>query len=97
MSVLHIVNSGPQASFSLQRCLARMGKDDSLLLIEDAVYAAALLGNEEAVGRKIYALEPDMALRGLSVENRLAGGLELVDYAGFVALAASHERVLSWN
>lgn len=98
MAILHIVNQSPGAAPALRACLARLGEDDSLLLIEDGVYAGAARAESAAwlAGRKVYALEPDMAARGLEPADRLAG-LVAVDYAGFVQLAAAHAQVLSWN
>lgn len=98
MAVLHIVNRSPAVSASLRQCLARLGAGDSLLLIEDGVYAA-LAGCEAAhllAGCKVYALQSDLAARGLEPKQWLAG-LEAVDYAGFVELAAGHAQVVSWS
>ncbi|BBL70471.1 sulfurtransferase complex subunit TusB [Methylogaea oryzae] len=98
MAVLHIVNRSPMAAPALRQCLARLGEDDSLLLIEDGVYAVAAQGEAAALlaGRRVYALEADLAARGLDQAERLAG-VETVDYAGFVRMAAEHAQVLSWT
>jgi tRNA 2-thiouridine synthesizing protein B len=44
---------------------------------------------------KVFALTPDLAVRGISIETLLAG-IEPVDYSGFVELAANHGPVHSW-
>jgi len=100
MSILHTINKSPFERNSLETCL-RVAKDgSSILFIEDGVYAA-LKNNkvspivEDAMKRvKVYALEPDLATRG--VKDKLIDGVELVDYAGFVDLAAEHKTVQSW-
>lgn len=98
MAVLHIVNRSPAAAPALRQCLGRLGEGDSLLLIEDGVYAAAAQSEAAALlaGYRVYALEPDMDARGLSQAERLVGVVS-VDYAGFVELAAAHAQVLSWS
>lgn len=98
MAVLHVVNRGSAAAPALRQCLERLGEGDSVLLIEDGVYAAMAQGEAAALlaGRRVYALEPDMAARGLGQAERLAG-VETVNYEGFVELAAVHAQVLSWS
>ena len=97
MSLLHTVNKSPFASTALDDCLARMTTDAGLLLIEDGVYAA-LSGTPQAArlaGRRVFALAPDLAARGLA-ERPLADGVELVDYDGFVRLCTEYSAVQSW-
>ena len=43
----------------------------------------------------IYALGPDLAARGIVAEEVMEG-IELVDYGGFVDLAAGATRVCAW-
>lgn len=69
----------------------------AILLIEDAVYAAndrsefsARLNALNDV--RVFALEPDMRARGVSERD----GISLVDYAGFVELAVTYDKVQSW-
>ena len=98
--MLHIINKSPLSNNSLDSCLrvARSGGD--ILLIEDAVYAAAS-GNafegkiREAMGRfKIYVLQPDLEARGLG--DRIIAGVSPVDYGGFVDLTAANKNCQSW-
>lgn len=95
MAVLHIVKHSPCAARTLQQCLARVGEGDSVLLIEDAVYALVQDGPAHW-GCRVYALQPDLAARGLLQQPR-RDDVEIVDYAGFVQLAVQHSQVLSWN
>ena len=97
--MLHIVNKSPFECSSLASCL-RVAQDGAVvLLIEDAVYAASR-SSEAALlrdsGKKVrfYALRPDIDARGM--QERIAEGVECVDYAGFVDLVVSHESVQSW-
>lgn len=101
MSTLNIINKSPFEKRTLEQCLPRLGKGDAVLLIEDAS-VAAIDGNTYADALKevaselsIYVLQPDLDARGLG-EKTLVGGLQSVDYEGFVDLAAEHARVHSW-
>jgi tRNA 2-thiouridine synthesizing protein B len=97
---LHTVNRPPGAGV-LESCLAHLTEGAALLLIEDGVYAA-LAGSAvaprltEAGGRHaLYVLGPDLDRRGLA-RRALVPGMRVVDYQGFVALAANHPLVQSW-
>lgn len=72
-----------------------------MLLIEDGIYGA-LKGTaresqvkQAAQNLKLYVLGPDLNARGMS-EDRVIDGIEIVDYAGFVDLAADHDKVNAW-
>jgi tRNA 2-thiouridine synthesizing protein B len=100
MSILHTVNKSPFEKSSVASCFAHLKEGSAVLLYEDAVYAAmqgtAIEGLiSSAKGVKVYALGPDMQARGVSVD-RLIGGVEVIDYAGFVDLAAEHDKVQAW-
>ena len=101
MSTLHTVNKSPFERNSLASCLGHTKAGDAVLLIEDAVVGArksgSFAGNLAAAGKScaIYVLGPDLAARGMKAED-LAPGIETVDYAGFVDLAAKHDRCQSW-
>jgi tRNA 2-thiouridine synthesizing protein B len=101
MSTLHTVNKSPYERNALKSCLDHLSAGDLVLLIEDGVLAARkggafaqVLGD---VGRscKIYALNPDLAARGIGVGD-LVEGIQTVDYGGFVDLAADATRVCAW-
>jgi len=98
--MLHTVNKSPFEHSALETCLRYARQGAAVLLIEDGVYAAA---RDTAVSRRvedalkkvsIYALEPDLAARGMS--NRVIDGVRLVDYGGFVDLVVEHNAVQSW-
>lgn len=99
--MLHTVNKSPFERTSLQSCLRVAADGSSVLLIEDGVYAAmsdtesANLVAQATKRLSIYALGPDLKARGID-ETRLAAGIQLVDYGGFVDLAAEHDTVQAW-
>jgi tRNA 2-thiouridine synthesizing protein B len=101
MSILHTVNKSPFEKISLDSCVSHVREGSAVLLYEDGVYAAlkgtgaaeklaAIMGNA-----KVYMLGPDIKARGLSAD-KLLEGVEVVDYAGFVDLAAEYDKVLAW-
>ena len=101
VSTLHTVNKSPFEKTSLDSCLRVARPGATVLLYEDAVYAA-LTGTavEERVRRalercRVCVLEPDLAARGVDERDTIAG-VERIDYAGFVELAAASERVNAW-
>jgi tRNA 2-thiouridine synthesizing protein B len=101
MSILHTVNRSPYERATLDSCLRFAQVGSSILLIEDAVYAAA---RGTAVAEKVrttaerlrvYVLAPDLQARGLD-RACLVAGVEPVDYGGFVDLAVGHDCVQAW-
>jgi tRNA 2-thiouridine synthesizing protein B len=101
MSTLHIVNKSPFERNSLASCVGHLGKDDAVLLIEDAVVAArsgsgaASLVHTALKNGSVYVLAADLAARAIKCESVIAG-MKVVDYRGFVELAAEHTRTQSW-
>lgn len=98
--LLHIVNKSPTERNTFDSCLQHAKKGSSILLIEDGIYAA-LTGTEVSDKVKnamkevnIYALAPDINARGMN--GRIIEGVKLVDYSGFVDLAAEHDSIQSW-
>jgi len=98
--MLHIINKSPFEKSTLDSCLRIAKSGGSLLLIEDAVFAATQGNAAESkikqamAGMKVYALQPDLAARG--VADRVIDGVTLVDYAGFVDLVAENPNLQSW-
>lgn len=101
MALLHTVNKSPFERNALESCLRHAREGSAILFIEDGVYALVRGAEyaarvEEAASRfSIYALEPDLAARGIQ-RDRLIEGVEVIDYHGFVDLAVAHDRVQSW-
>ena len=97
MSMLHLVNKSPYENGNLNTASSIMNDGDVLLLIEDAVYGAVKAGKASAMlaGHTVSVLGPDLAARGIS-EDKLADGIDVIDYAGFVDLVEANDKVQSW-
>jgi tRNA 2-thiouridine synthesizing protein B len=101
MSILHTVNKSPFERNALESCLKFATDGSAVLLFEDGVYAALkgtaveahVSGRSERL--KVYVLGPDLQARGFSAE-RIIEGISVVDYAGFVDLAAENGKVQAW-
>jgi tRNA 2-thiouridine synthesizing protein B len=98
--MLHIVNRSPAERSTLDSCLAHARPGHSVLLIEDAVYAAtrghaASAKIVAALGTlKVYVLTPDLEARARA--GSVLEGVVPVDYRGFVDLVTQNPRVQSW-
>ena len=99
--MLHTVNKSPFERNALASCLRLAKAGSAILLIEDGVYAA-LQGtstSSEIVKHmddfEFYVMGPDMEVRGIN-EQPMIDGINVVDYGGFVDLAASARSVPSW-
>lgn len=101
MSMLHTVNKSPFERNALDSCIRLAKSGSAILLTEDGVVGAMKNTNySKAVSDamstvKFYVLGPDLKARGLSEDN-IVDGITVVDYAGFVDLAAEHKTVQSW-
>ncbi len=100
MAMLHIVNKSPYETSTLESCLNHAKEGDTVLLIEDAVYAAMKGGRAAnaltaAKGVKFAALSADLKARGIG-EDRIVEGTEVVDYGGFVDLVEANDKTQSW-
>jgi tRNA 2-thiouridine synthesizing protein B len=98
--MLHIINKSPTERNSLSSCLAVARPGATLLLIEDAVYAAtdgsaaAQMLRTVRERLTVCILRPDLEARGMV--DRVIEGVELVDYAGFVDLVAECKNCQTW-
>lgn len=101
MSILHTVNKSPFERNSLESCLKFAKQGDPVLLFEDGVYVVLKGTSAEQelktalAKQSIYVLGPDLTARGFS-EDRIIEGIKVVDYAGFVELAADNDKVQAW-
>ena len=99
--ILHTLNKSPFSHSLLRECLAVMGSDHSLLLLEDGVYGAlktsplATALQDRHRTTPVYALEADLQARGLAAETLLPC-VKPVSYSDFVRLASEHSSVQSW-
>ena len=102
MSTLHTVNKTPFERNSLDTCLSLVSEGSTILLIEDGVAGALQnttasqnLTDAMSKGVSVAVLGEDLSARGLS-SDRIIEGVSVVDYAGFVQLAADHDNVQNW-
>lgn len=97
MSMLHLVNKSPYERNSLATCVGYVRDGDTVLLIEDGVYAAIATGKAAAQlkGLDVAALGSDLKARGIT-EDKLIKEIKIVDYAGFVDLVEAKDKVQSW-
>ena len=101
MSILNTVNKSPFERNALESCLKFASKGDPVLLFEDGIYAVLKGTSFDAQvkaaldNQAIYVLGPDLKARGFS-EDRVIEGVKVVDYAGFVDLAAENDKVQAW-
>jgi tRNA 2-thiouridine synthesizing protein B len=99
--MLHLINKSSIERNSLDSCLRMAEAGDSILLIEDGVYAALKNARDagEISGRmdelSFYVLGPDVAARGLT-DQPLLEGVKVVDYEGFVDLVVATDVTQSW-
>jgi tRNA 2-thiouridine synthesizing protein B len=99
--ILHLVNKSPTDRNAFDTCFRMASPGDSILLIEDGVYAA--LANAEFADKitsrldnfSFYVLGPDVAARGLG-DTPLIEDIGVVDYDGFVDLVAENDITQSW-
>ncbi|MHA1164851.1 MAG: sulfurtransferase complex subunit TusB [Alphaproteobacteria bacterium] len=101
MPILHTVNKSPFEKSTFKSCLDHARSGDSVLLIEDGVYAAtkgtaaAKLIADRNGDVSLYALGADLAARGIS-EEAVIEGISVVDYEGFVDLVTEHDVSQAW-
>jgi tRNA 2-thiouridine synthesizing protein B len=97
MAMLHLINKSPYSTRNLNTAATIMKDGDRLLLIEDAVYGAVKSGKAASLlqGLNVSVLGPDLAARGIT-EDKLVDGIDVIDYAGFVDLVETNDKVQSW-
>ncbi|WP_256582329.1 sulfurtransferase complex subunit TusB [Pseudomonas sp. MYb185] len=99
--MLHILRHSPHSESRFASCLRAVNANQSLLLIEDAVYGL-LPGTSTRnaleylpASVNLYAMEADLQARGLALDD-LSSRIRVVNYAMMVALCAEHAKVVSW-
>jgi tRNA 2-thiouridine synthesizing protein B len=99
--MLHTVNKSPFERTALASCLRYARDGDAILLYEDGVYAArksqATAADIKAAAArfKLFVLGPDLEARGIATDQ-VIDGIRIVDYGGFVDLAAENGPVQAW-
>lgn len=95
---LHTVSKSPFANPALTDCLSFCDPGESIVLIEDGVYAA-IVDNDAAKALldsklQIYAMRIDIEARGL--QEKVADSITLIDDLALVELCCQHHSVQSW-
>ncbi|MBP2850840.1 sulfurtransferase complex subunit TusB [Dickeya oryzae] len=95
--MLHTLAHSPYHT-DLDALLRNVGADDAILLLQDGVIAA-LSGvpfskRLQSSGATVYALQDDVAARGLSAQ--ISTTIVLIGYTQFVQLTVLHSRQLAW-
>jgi tRNA 2-thiouridine synthesizing protein B len=96
--MVYTINKSPFMFGNLKSVLAIAPEGDPILLYEDGVYAAVKGASSDdlvsqALGsHPVYALQADLDARGLT---KLADGIEVIDFDGFVELVEQH-NVVPW-
>lgn len=92
--ILHKFVASPFSSQTIDQTISRIGSEDAVILMEDAVYALndpKLLQALMNATDNVYVLDSDAKARGISVSKvRNINYLELVD------LVIDHDNVIAW-
>jgi len=96
---LHTINK--QTSDCVSHCLNALAENDTVLLIEDGVYAA-MTGCSAAEhwqqlpdGVTCLALADELAAGG--IRGQIAATVQPASWEEFVALCTRHDKVISWG
>ncbi|WP_415896236.1 sulfurtransferase complex subunit TusB [Neptuniibacter sp. QD72_48] len=96
--ILHLLNKSHNNTQLLNRMLASVKEKDTVLVIEDGVYAAlsanASLFSDLPESCKLFALEPDVSARGIT--DKLSTRFTLATDEQFVELSCKMNKVVSW-
>ena len=96
--ILHTLSAAP-ADPAFEDCLRVAAPDDQILLLGNGVYAALAASPAAGLLRenpaRLFALAQDIAAAGLA--EKIADGVEVIDFDGFVALTETCERQLNWG
>lgn len=99
--MLHILRHSPGSETRFASCLRGLGPQQSLLLMEDAVYG--LLPRSRTLASlqilpgsvRLYAMEADVLARGLALDD-LPERVKIIDYSAMVRLCLEHKKVVNW-
>ena len=101
MTMLHTVNKSPLDRTALESCIKHATSGSAILLIEDGIYGAMKGTHKSGMVANamkdvsFYVMGPDLKARGIN-ESQVIDGIKIVDYSGFVDLAAEHDKTQSW-
>ena len=97
MNLLYQIKRSPYISRDLEHILDVAREGSHILLYQDAVLAAAVTAENQLWLERltladvtVHALEEDLKARGVT---KLLDGIDVVDYSGWVDLAAEYQPV----
>ena len=99
-TTLHTVNKSAQQSGILSSCLSIAAPGETVLLIEDGVYAlvGCIASNNLLIDKHpdiaLFALREDLQARGL--EALVSTQVQIINYGEFVALTCRYSKTISW-
>jgi len=101
VSSLHTVNKSSSSTDLFNSCLRTAVAGDTVLLIEDGVYACGaqadqLLFSTLDSAVRLCALKEDLQARGIRLSENARRRIEVISYPQFVELACHHTRTISW-
>lgn len=99
--MLHIIQTSPFQSQTLEACLQNSSVSDVILFIENGVLALLhhsqfshqLAKQQESI--TLYALKSDVDARGIA--EQIIANVELIDYKTFVELTIAHYPISTWS
>ena len=96
--ILHTLNKTRTQEDINHQLSENICRSDSVILIEDGAYQALTithcsLAHWSNVAKQVYILKDDALARGIPLDLE---SLSYIDYKEFVALAVSHNKVISW-
>lgn len=96
--MLHLIFQSPIETAVLERTDA----GDVLVFLENSVLRILQNGiladtlTKQLNTQLLYVLEDDLSVRGIDADE-LVQGIEVIDYAGLVALTVKHPLIQSWS
>jgi tRNA 2-thiouridine synthesizing protein B len=96
--MLHLISQSPIET----AILGRIDPGDDVVFLEDSVLRILQEGSlGDALTRllddsRLYALSEDIQVRGI-ISDELVTGIEVINYAGLVALAVKNPVIQSWS
>lgn len=93
---LHIINKSTTHSQLYSDCLACLGENDAVLLIESAVYSGCDSQQTffKTLNIPVFALRTDAQARG--VQDMMDQSIEQIDDSQFVELCCQYNKSISW-
>lgn len=90
--ILHLIQKSPFENSALSNCLDVINKSDSILLMQDGIYALQQ-DRINHLSNRLYALDVDINARGIHTTNT---NFTPINYSEFVALCSQHKQTISW-